>query len=584
MIRAFKILFRSVREYKKPSIITIICMVVEVAMEIGIPLIMSALVDEMDLIRGMGDLSSIWKYVFLLIGMAIISLLGGIGGGVFGAKASTGFAKNLRKDMYDNIQTFSFENIDKFSQASLITRMTNDINRVQNLYQMLIRIVIRAPLMLIFSIIAAFVLGGKMAFIFVVVMPILVGGLLILFRFVKPIFDRVFKKYDKLNESIQENVSGIRVVKSYVREDYEQEKFNKASTDITEDFIKAERIMALNSPLMSFAMYATLLAVTTFGSYLIVSTNKGALTTGQMSALLNFGMQCLMSLNMISMIFVFMTISTACIKRLADVILEKQTISNPENPIMEVKDGSIKFENVSFKYAIEANKYALENINLDIKSGDVIGIIGSTGSGKTSLVNLISRLYDVTKGKVIIGGVDVRKYDLKVLRDAVSVVLQKNVLFSGTINSNLRWGKENATQEEIERVCKIAQADEFIQQLPDKYEYKIEQGGANVSGGQKQRLCIARALLKDPKVLILDDSTSAVDTKTDALIRNALANDMPNTTKIIIAQRISSIENADKIIVMNDGKIDSIGTNKELLKTSKIYQEVYRTQNRIGGK
>jgi len=584
MLKYVKVILKSVREYTLPSILTIGCMIFEVGFETAIPFIMSILVDKMNEIRGMGDLSSIWIYAIALIGLAVLSLLSGFGGGFFGAKASTGFAKNLRKDMYDNIQTFSFANIDKFSQASLITRMTSDITRIQNLYQMMIRIVIRAPLMFIFSIIMGFITGGKMAFIFVVVIPIIVCGLGLIFKFAKPIFDRVFKKYDRMNESVQENVKGIRVVKSYVREEYEKAKFKKASDDVTNDFVKAEKFMAFSNPIMSLAMYTVLFLITGIGSYVIIESQEALLTIGKMQALLAYGMQCLMNLSMLSMIFVMLTINSVCVKRIGEVLVEKQTITNPINPIMEVKNGDIVFDHVSFKYSQEAKEYSLQDINLKIRSGEVIGVIGSTGSGKTSLINLISRLYDVSEGVVKVGGVDVRNYDLKVLRDAVSVVLQKNELFSGTIVTNLQWGKEDASLDEIKHVCQIAQAEEFILQFEGGYDYKIEQGGTNVSGGQKQRLCIARALLKNPKILVLDDSTSAVDTKTDALIRNALANEMPQTTKIIIAQRISSIQNADKIIVLDNGKVDSFGTHDELLKNNKIYQQVYYTQNKKGGK
>lgn len=581
----------SVREYKWPALFTILCMIVEVGMEIFIPFLSARLINEIQNVAP--NVENIIRYSIMLVVMALISMAGGLGGGYFGSKASTGFAKNLRKDMYDKIQTFSFENIDQFSQASLITRMTNDVTRVQNTFQMCIRIVIRSPLMFIFSIIMGFYTGGQMAWIFVAIIPIMLIGLLTIFLKANPIFRRVFKKYDKLNESVQENVSGIRVVKSYVREDYEQQKFDAASDDITNDFIKAEKIMAFTNPIMVSCMYLTLFLVMGFGSYMIVSTfgNEvdgvmmwGALSTGQMSSLITYGMQILMSLIMLSMIFVMLIMSIASIRRCGKVLGAERTIKNPENPVMEVKNGDIEFKNVNFKYNEKAQKDALHGLNFKIKSGSFVGIIGSTGSGKTSLVNLISRLYDIKEGEVKVGGVNVKNYDLKVLRDEVSVVLQKNVLFSGTIKSNLRWGKENATDEEMVEACKIAQADPFIQEFKEKYDHEIEQGGANVSGGQKQRLCIARALLKNPKILILDDSTSAVDTKTDSIIRANLAKSLPNTTKIVIAQRISSIENADMIIVMDDGKIDAIGTNEELLKSNKIYQEVYYTQNRVGGK
>ena len=587
-MKEFFKLLKSVREYKRAAILTILSMVLEVAMEVLIPLTMSKLVDQIE--NNTSSVDGIWKYAILLVAMALISMFGGFMGGFLGAKASTGFAKNLRKDVFDNIQTFSFENIDKFSSSSLVTRLTTDVVNAQNSFQMSIRIIIRAPLMFIFSIIMAFILGGSMALAFVVVIPLLLVGLLLVFKKVSPIFKKVFKKYDNLNESVQENVSGIRVVKSYVREDYEREKFNNASEDITKDFIKAEKIMALTSPIMNFAIYFIIIFVFGFGSYLILTTFigfndvedpiYGALSTGQLSAILTYGMQILHSFMIFAGVIVMFTMSLESMRRINEVLEEKSTLSNPKNPVYEVKDGSFEFKNVSFKYFKDAKKYALENINVKIKSGSIVGVIGSTGSGKTTFVNLISRLYDVTKGEILVGGVNVKDYDLVTLRDKVSVVLQKNVLFSGTIASNLKWGNENATLDEIKKACKIACADEFIEQFNDKYDTYIEQGGTNVSGGQKQRLCIARALLKQPKIIILDDSTSAVDTKTDSIIRDGFKSYIPDTTKIIVAQRISSIENADVVIVLDNGKINAIGTNEELLKNNKIYQEVYYSQNK----
>ena len=599
-----KLILKSVREYKKYAIATPLFMIGEVAMECSLPFIMSILLGKIELIDSVTGIKPLIPYILLLIGMAVISLICGIMGGRFAAKASTGLAKNLRGDLYRKLQSFSFENIDKFSNASLVTRMTTDVTNAQHSFQMCIRIVVRAPLMLIFSTVMAFIAGGKMAWIFIALIPIIFLGLLLIMTKAMPIFRRVFKRYDKLNESVQENISGIRVVKSYVREDFEQQKFNAASDSMTLDFIKAERIVALNNPLMNFAIHLSNMLVCGLGAKLIMDTSSkmvdangnvildenglakiawGELSVFELSSLLTYGVQILMSLMMVSMILVMLIMSLEAIRRIAEVLEEEPTIVNPENPLYNVEDGSIEFRNVDFKYAKSAEKNTLENITLRIESGQFVGIIGSTGSGKTSLINLISRLYDVTDGEVLVGGRDVREYDLDTLRNQVSVVLQKNVLFSGTIEENLRWGDKNASFEELVEAATIAQAHDFIEAFPNKYQTFIERGGTNVSGGQKQRLCIARAILKKPKILILDDSTSAVDTKTDKLIRFGLRNKIPNTTKIVIAQRISSIEDADQIIVLDNGRIDQIGTHEELLATNAIYQEVYNTQTNKGG-
>ena len=528
------------------------------------------------------DLSVILKYGVILIIMACFSLLFGALAGITAANASAGFGKNLRKDLFMAVQNFSFENIDRFSASSLVTRMTTDVTNVQMAYMMIIRTVVRAPLMLIFSLVMGFIMGGPLAFIFLFTIPVLGIGLGLVIKKTMPLFRKVFKKYDNLNNSVQENINGIRVVKSFVREDFEMKKFNEAAEDVCADFTKAEKILALNNPMMQFCLYVVMIFVLTFGSYLVVNFGGAIIQVGQLSSLLTYSFQILMSLMMLSMIFVMVTISIESCERIVAVLEEKRTISNPENPIYEVNDGSIDFNNVSFKYSKRADRYALENINLHIKSGQTIGILGGTGSSKTSLVNLISRLYDVTEGEVKVGGVNVKDYDLVTLRDAVSVVLQKNVLFSGSIKENLRWGNKDATDEEIEEACHLACADEFIEQFPDKYDTHIEQGGTNVSGGQKQRLCIARALLKKPKILILDDSTSAVDTKTDAIIRAGFKKFIPETTKIIIAQRVSSVQDADQIIIMNNGSIEAVGTHDELLASNPIYQEVYYSQNKGG--
>lgn len=574
-----RVLKKSIREYKRDSILTPILVAFEALVECIIPLMVANLVNKM---QNGCDLSVILKYGVILIIMACFSLLFGALAGITAANASAGFGKNLRKDLFMAVQNFSFENIDHFSASSLVTRMTTDVTNVQMAYMMIIRTVVRAPLMLIFSLVMGFIMGGPLAFIFLFTIPVLGIGLGLVIKKTMPLFRKVFKKYDNLNNSVQENINGIRVVKSFVREDFEMKKFNEAAEDVCADFTKAEKILALNNPMMQFCLYVVMIFVLTFGSYLVVNFGGAIIQVGQLSSLLTYSFQILMSLMMLSMIFVMVTISIESCERIVAVLEEKRTISNPENPIYEVNDGSIDFNNVSFKYSKRADRYALENINLHIKSGQTIGILGGTGSSKTSLVNLISRLYDVTEGEVKVGGVNVKDYDLVTLRDAVSVVLQKNVLFSGSIKENLRWGNKDATDEEIEEACHLACADEFIEQFPDKYDTHIEQGGTNVSGGQKQRLCIARALLKKPKILILDDSTSAVDTKTDAIIRAGFKKFIPETTKIIIAQRVSSVQDADQIIIMNNGSIEAIGTHDELLASNPIYQEVYYSQNKGG--
>lgn len=574
-----RVLKKSIREYKRDSILTPILVAFEALVECIIPLMVANLVNKM---QNGCDLSVILKYGVILIIMACFSLLFGALAGITAANASAGFGKNLRKDLFMAVQNFSFENIDRFSASSLVTRMTTDVTNVQMAYMMIIRTVVRAPLMLIFSLVMGFIMGGPLAFIFLFTIPVLGIGLGLVIKKTMPLFRKVFKKYDNLNNSVQENINGIRVVKSFVREDFEMKKFNEAAEDVCADFTKAEKILALNNPMMQFCLYVVMIFVLTFGSYLVVNFGGAIIQVGQLSSLLTYSFQILMSLMMLSMIFVMVTISIESCERIVAVLEEKRTISNPENPIYEVNDGSIDFNNVSFKYSKRADRYALENINLHIKSGQTIGILGGTGSSKTSLVNLISRLYDVTEGEVKVGGVNVKDYDLVTLRDAVSVVLQKNVLFSGSIKENLRWGNKDATGEEIEEACHLACADEFIEQFPDKYDTHIEQGGTNVSGGQKQRLCIARALLKKPKILILDDSTSAVDTKTDAIIRAGFKKFIPETTKIIIAQRVSSVQDADQIIIMNNGSIEAVGTHDELLASNPIYQEVYYSQNKGG--
>lgn len=574
-----RVLKKSIREYKRDSILTPVLVAFEALVECIIPLMVANLVNRM---QNGCDLSVIVKYGVILIIMACFSLLFGALAGITAANASAGFGKNLRKDLFVAVQNFSFENIDRFSASSLVTRMTTDVTNVQMAYMMIIRTVVRAPLMLIFSLVMGFIMGGRLALIFLFTIPVLGIGLGLVIKKTMPLFRKVFKKYDNLNNSVQENINGIRVVKSFVREDFEKKKFNEAAEDVCGDFTRAEKILALNNPMMQFCLYVVMIFVLTFGSYLVVNFGGAIIQVGQLSSLLTYSFQILMSLMMLSMIFVMVTISIESCERIVAVLEEERTISNPENPIYEVNDGSIDFDNVSFKYSKRADRYALENINLHIKSGQTIGILGGTGSSKTSLVNLISRLYDVTEGEVKVGGVNVKDYDLVTLRDAVSVVLQKNVLFSGSIKENLRWGNKDATDEEIEEACHLACADEFIEQFPDKYDTHIEQGGTNVSGGQKQRLCIARALLKKPKILILDDSTSAVDTKTDAIIRAGFKKFIPETTKIIIAQRVSSVQDADQIIIMNNGSIEAIGTHDELLASNPIYQEVYYSQNKGG--
>ena len=574
-----KTLARSIREYKKNAILTPILVIVEVVLECIIPFVIANLVNEMQAGCGM---DTILHYGIQLLVMAVLSLVFGVAAGNTCATASTGFARNLRKDMFYCIQDYSFENIDKFSVSSLVTRMTTDVINVQMSFMMIIRIAIRGPLTMIFSFVMGFVMGGRLAMIFLVTIPLLGFGLFLVIRKATPIFRKVFRKYDALNDSVQENVQAMRVVKSYVRENYEKKKFANAAEDVCRDFTKAERIMAINSPMMQFCVYAGMAFVLSFGSYMVITSQGAEVAVGQMSAILTYSFQILMSLMMLSMVFVMITMSLESAERIVEVLSEKSSLTSPENAVTQIKDGSIDFDDVSFKYSEKAERMALEGVNLHIKSGEVIGILGGTGSSKTTLVQLIPRLYDVTEGSVKVGGVDVRKYDLEALRNNVAMVLQKNVLFSGTIKDNLRWGNAQATDEEIVHACKLAQADEFIQLFPDKYDTWIEQGGANVSGGQKQRLCIARALLKNPKVLILDDSTSAVDTRTDSLIRQAFREFIPQTTKIIIAQRVASVQDADRIIVMDGGRISAIGTHEELLRTSEIYREVYTSQNKAG--
>ncbi len=572
-----KKLAKSIKEYKKESILTPIFVSLEVVMEVIIPLLMANLID-----KGMyaGNMNEVLKIGLELVGSTMLSLIFGVLSGSVAAKASAGFAKNLRKDLYYKVQDFSFSNIDKFSTASIITRLTTDVTYVQMAFQMIIRIAVRTPLMLVFSLIMAFEINKELSLIFLILIPIVGVALGLISTKVYPIFDRVFKKYDDLNEIVEENVSSIRVVKSYVLEEKEKEKFSKTSNEIYKDFTKAEKIMALNSPIMQFAIYSALILISWFGARIIVNSHMTALTTGELTSLLTYSIQILSSLMMLTMILVMCTMSKASAQRIVEILDEEPDLKNKKNPIEEVKNGDIEFQNVGFSYIGKKNKEVLKNINLKIKSGETVGIIGGTGDGKSSLINLIPRLYDVSEGKVLVGGVNVKDYNLKALRDQVANVLQKNVLFSGTIKENIRWGDENASDEDVERVCKLAQADEFIRGFDKKYDTYIEQGGTNVSGGQKQRLCIARALLKKPKILILDDSTSAVDTKTDSLIRKAFREEIPNTTKIIIAQRISSVQDADKIVVMDNGRIDAIGTHEELLKNNKIYKEVYESQTK----
>ena len=571
-----KTLAKSIREYKLASILSPLFVSIEVVLECLMPFVISMLVEVIE--SSTPTMAEIWKYAGILVAIAVASLVTGTLAGAFCARASTGFAKNLRKDLYYHIQDFSFENIDKFSTPSLVTRMTTDVTNVQLSYMMIVRLAIRAPLMVVFSFVMAFVMGGDLAWIFLAVVPLVAFALFAIMYKVMPTFRRLFHKYDDMNESIQENVSGIRVVKAYVREEYEKQKFGKTSTALMKDFTKAERLLAWNDPIMQFAFYGVLSAVLFVGSYLIMSVGEPMYNVARVSQLIVYGMQILTSVMMFSMVFAMIAMSGESARRIVEILTEKSTLHDPENPVFEVKDGSIDFDHVDFKYSPTAEKNVLEDIDLHIKSGETIGIIGGTGSSKTSLVNLLSRLYDVTEGSVKVGGVDVRAYDLTALRNQVAVVLQKNVLFSGTIKENLRWGNPDATDEELVEACKLAQADDFIQSFPDKYDTYIEQGGTNVSGGQKQRLCIARALLKKPKILVLDDSTSAVDTHTDALIRKAFREYIPTTTKIIIAQRISSVEDADRIIVMESGRVNAVGTHEELVKTNPIYAEVYHSQ------
>ncbi len=575
----FKRLAACVREYKKPTVLTLIFIICEVIIEVFLPFITAALVND---IKNGTEIMTIVRTGLLLILMAMLSLCCGGIAGFTCSKASAGFAKNLRHDIFERIQDYSFENIDKFSSSSLVTRMTTDVANVQMSYMMLIRTAVRAPFMLVFSIIMAYIMGGALATSFVVIIPVLVFGLLMVARKAMPAFRSVFKKYDRLNEAIEENVRAMRVVKGFSREEYEKKKFGAASENIRNDFTRAERIVALNSPLMQICVYFNMVFVLLIGSKLIITNAGTTIDVGEMSAMLTYGMQILMNLMMLSMVYVILTISHESMKRVYEVLCEKPSITDPENPVTVIEDGSIDFNGVSFKYSEKAERFALENIDLHIKSGMTVGILGGTGSSKSTIVQLIPRLYDVTEGSVCVSGRDVREYSLRTLRDSVAMVLQKNLLFSGTIKENLRWGNENATDEEIIEACKLAQADEFINSFPDGYDTKIEQGGTNVSGGQKQRLCIARALLKKPKILILDDSTSAVDTKTDAFIREGFKNYIPDTTKIIIAQRVSSVQDADLIVVMDNGSISAMGTHDELLSSSEIYREVY-TQQMGGG-
>lgn len=573
-----KKLAKCVREYKRPTVLTLIFIVAEALIETLIPFITAQLINH---IHAGAAISDILKTGLILVGMAVASLCCGGIAGFTCANASAGFAKNLRSDIFGKIQTFTFKNIDRFSSASLVTRLTTDVTNVQMSFMMLIRIAIRSPLMFIFSIIMAYYMGGSLAMAFVIVVPILIVGLLLIAKFALPAFRKVFKRYDNLNESIEENVRGMRVVKGFSREEYEKKKFDKEAESIRKNFTFAERIVALNSPLMQICVYFNMAFVLLIGSRLVINGVNG-LGVGQLSAMLNYGMAILMSLMNLSMIYVMLTMSAESAKRVCEVLDEEPDMKEPENPVTNVADGSVDFDNVSFKYSENAKTFALSDIDLHIRSGMTVGIIGGTGSSKSSLVQLIPRLYDASEGTVRVGGVDVRDYDIKTLRDSVAMVLQKNLLFSGSIKDNLRWGNENATDEEMIEACRLAQADEFVSAFPDGYDTHIEQGGTNVSGGQKQRLCIARALLKKPKILILDDSTSAVDTKTDALIRNGFRSFIPETTKIIIAQRISSVQDADMIIVMDNGRISAAGTHDELMKTSEIYSEVYEQQTNGG--
>lgn len=572
-----KVLKKSIRDYKLPSILTPIFIIGEVVLETLIPTVMAVLIDE---ISKSISMDPIIKYGLILLAMALASLLCGFIAGKFAATASCGYARNLRHDMYYKIQDFSFAEIDRFSTSSLVTRLTTDVTNVQNAYQMIIRIAIRTPLMLIFAFVFSFRINWRIALIFLAAMPVLILALALMMKFVMPFFRKIFRKYDDMNESVQENVQAIRVVKSFVREDYEKGKFEKVSSEVRNDFTKAERIMALAWPIMMLCIFTVIAVIMFLGSKTIITSHGEELTVGNLSALINYAIMALMSMMMLSMVIVMLTMSVESANRIKEVLVTESSLKSPENGITTVENGDITFENVSFKYSEKAEKYALENINLSIKSGETVGILGGTGSSKSSLVQLIPRLYDVSEGRLLVGDKDVRDYDLVALRDSVSMVLQKNVLFSGTIKENIRWGNAAASDAEIKRVCRLACADEFIESFPDGYDTHIEQGGTNVSGGQKQRLCIARALIKKPKILILDDSTSAVDTKTDALIRKAFREEIPDTTKIIIAQRVASVEDADKIIVMEGGRIAAIGTHEELMQTSEEYRSVYESQTR----
>ena len=579
MREMLKTLGKSVREYKKPALLTPLLVTLEVVMEVVIPLLMANLID-----KGIyaGQMNEILKIGVMLVVASLLSLAFGILSGITASKASAGFAKNLRKDLYYKIQDFSFTNIDKFSTSSIVTRLTTDVSYVQMAFQMLTRIVVRTPLMLIFSLIMSFSINAKLALIFLALMPVIGITLYVIMSKAHPIFERVFKKYDVLNNVVEENTNGIRVVKSYLLEESEKKKFGNISNEIYVDFSKAQRLMSLTNPVMQFSMYLAIILISWFGAKIIVTTNMVDLEVGQLTSLITYGIRLLSSLMMLAMLLVMSTMARNSAERIYEILIEKPDLANPKKPIKEVKNGSIEFKNVSFSYVGNKKKECLKNINIQIKSGETVGIIGGIGSGKSTLVSLIPRLYDATEGKVEVGGKDVKQYDIETLRNNVSVVLQKNVLFSGTIKENLKWGDKDATDEEIVRVCKLAQADNFIEEFPDKYDTNIEQGGTNVSGGQRQRLCIARALLKKPQILILDDSTSAVDTKTDSLIRKAFKEEIPNTTKIIIAQRIASVQDADKIIVLDNGTVNGIGTHEELLKSNEIYREVYESQVKGG--